>query len=239
MALVPEAGELLLFHPSDKMKRLRSNASSKNLSKNTRASAVPQPSRLLSWLGRIDPQIGTAVLGIIGTFIASPLAVQMYNQFQLPAISDKRRQTLEGRWEGIGTQFLSNDDKMKLKTKNQFIKFPAHLNLSVNGRKINGTLDITSLKYDNKSQGKSVNANDSSAPTAIEHKEISYSLSGNMVASNYLRLDYVSRDPAVIEFGTLLLRLPSTGGELEGKYISFGPLTERLVSGTYRFSQSR
>ena len=44
--------------------------------------------------------IGTAVLGIIGTFIASPLAVQIYNQFQLPAISDKRRQTLEGRWKG-------------------------------------------------------------------------------------------------------------------------------------------
>ena len=163
----------------------------------------------------------------------------MYNQFQLPAISDKRRQTLEGRWEGTGTQFLSGDDKKKLGTNSLFKKFPAHLNLSVNGRTINGTLDITSLKYVNKSKSKSVNANDSSDPIATEHKEISYSLSGNMVASNYLRLDYVSRDPAVIEFGTLLLRLPSAGGELEGKYISFGPLTERLVSGTYRFSQTR
>ncbi|MCP9902477.1 hypothetical protein KBZ12_17915 [Cyanobium sp. Cruz CV13-4-11] len=221
------------------MRGLRANSGSKNLSKDTWASAVPEPSKPLTWIGRIDPQIWIAVLGIIGTFIASPLAVQMYNQFQLPAISDQRRQTLEGRWEGTGTQILSKDDKKKLETESQLKKFPAHLSLSVNGRTINGTLDITSLEYANKPKSKPVNANDSPDPIVIEHKEISYNLSGNMVANNYLRLDYVSSDPAVIEFGTLLLRLPSTGGKLEGKYISFGPLTERLVSGEYVFSQSR
>lgn len=221
------------------MRGLRANSDSKNLSKDTWTSAVPEPSKPLSWLGRIDPQIWIAVLGIIGTFIASPLAVQIYNQFQLPAISDQRRQTLEGRWEGTGTQILSDDDRKKLETDNQSKIFPAHLSLSVNGRTINGTLDITSLKYANKPKTKPVNANHSPDPIVIEHKEISYNLSGNMVANNYLRLDYVSRDPAVIEFGTLLLRLPSSGGKLEGKYISFGPITERLVSGEYVFSQSR
>jgi hypothetical protein len=60
-----------------------------------------------------------------------------------------------------------------------------------------------------------------------------------MVASSYLRLDYVSRDPGVIEFGTLLLKLPSTGDKLKGKYVSFGPITEELVNGEYAFSQSR
>lgn len=227
------------FILSDKMRRPRANFGSKNLSKDTSASAVPQPSKLLPWLGRIDPQIWIAVLGIIGTFIASPLAVQIYNQFQLPAISDKRRQTLEGKWEGTGRQLLSDEDKKRLETNNPIKEFPAHLSLSVNGRTINGTLDITNLKYDNKSKGKSFNANDLPDPIVTEHKEVSYSLSGNMVASNYLRLDYVSRDPAVIEFGTLLLRLPSTGGKLEGKYVSFGPITERLVNGEYTFSQSR
>jgi hypothetical protein len=219
--------------------RPSSESGNKNLSKDTSASAVPESSKPLSWIGRIDPQIWVAVIGIIGTFIASPLAVQMYNQLQLPAISDQRRQTLEGRWEGTGTQILSKDDRKKLETENQLKIFPAHLSLSVNGRTINGTLDITSLRYDNKLKSKTVNANDSPDPIVIEHKEISYNLSGNMVANNYLRLDYVSRDPAVIEFGSLLLRLPSTGGKLEGKYISFGPLTERLVSGEYVFSQSR
>jgi hypothetical protein len=221
------------------MRGLRANSGSKNLSKDTKASAVPEPSNPLSWPGRIDPQIWIAVLGIIGTFIASPLAVQMYNQFQLPVISDKRRQTLEGKWEGTGKQLLSDEDKKRLKTTKLIKEFPAHLSLSVNGRTINGTLDITNLTYDNNSKSKPVNAIDSPDPIVIEHKEISYTLSGNMVASNYLRLDYVSRDPAVLEFGTLLLRLPSTGGKLEGKYVSYGPITERLVSGEYTFSQSR
>ena len=221
------------------MRGLRANPGSKSLSKDTLASAVREPSKPLTWIGRIDPQIWIAVLGIIGTFIASPLAVQMYNQFQLPAISDQRRQTLEGRWEGTGTQILTKDDRMRLETENQIKKFPAHLSLSVNGRTINGTLDITNLEYPKKPKSKPVNANDSSDPIVMVHKEISYNLSGNMVANNFLRLDYVSRDPAVIEFGTLLLRLLPTGGKLEGKYVSFGPLTERLVSGEYVFSQAR
>jgi hypothetical protein len=163
----------------------------------------------------------------------------MFTQFQLPAISDRRRKTLEGRWEGSGTQVLSEDDKKKVNTNKNIKKFPAHLILSVKGRTIHGTLDITSIKYVNDSKSRPAGSSAPPEPTVSEHKEISYSLSGNMVASNYLRLDYVSRDPAVIEFGTLLLRLPSTGGKLEGKYVSFGPITERLVSGEYTFAQSR
>lgn len=221
------------------MKRSRSNSGPNAISKDCRVLAVTQLKNLPSRLGRIDPQIWIALLGIIGTFIASPLAVQIYNQFQLPAISDKRRQTLEGRWEGTGTQELSEIDKTKVGTKQNVKKFPAHLNLSVKGRTINGTLDIIGLKYDDNPNRQSVNTKQPPDHTLIEHKEISYNLTGNMVASNYLRLDYVSNDPAVIEFGTLLLRLPSTGGKLEGKYVSFGPITERLVNGEYTFSQSR
>lgn len=201
-----------------------------------------QRQKLLSIIGRVDTQIWIAVLGLFGTFIASPLAVQLYGQFQLPAISDKRRQTLEGRWEGTGIQILSEEDKKLFNTKSDVRKFPAHLNLSIAGRTINGTLEISSLNVEDEVNGRPINGQGNSNYIdhhITKHTEISYNLTGNMVASNYLRLDYVSRDPAVIEFGTLLLRLPSAGGELEGKYVSFGPLTERLVNGVYKFRQAR
>lgn len=200
---------------------------------------VTQPKKFLSRLPRVEPQIWTAILGIFGTFIASPLAVQIYNQFQLPEISDKRRLTLEGRWEGTGIQLLTKEDQQLLGTKDKILEFPAHLYISVRGRTINGTLDIVNLTYEDQQKNTSTEPSQSSKHLLRGHKEVSYTLTGNMVASNFIRLDYVSRDPAVIEFGTLLLRLPSTGGKLKGKYVSFGPITEQLVNGEYTFSQSR
>ena len=200
---------------------------------------LTQAKKLISRIGKTDTQIWIAVLGLIGTFIASPLAVQIFNQNQLPAISDMRRKTLEGRWEGYGTQILSAVDKQKVGTQSNIKKFPAHLNLLIKGRTISGTLDILNIKYADSDKRATGSTGKPSDPDIREHKEISYSLSGNMVASSYLRLDYVSRDPGVIEFGTLLLKLPSTGGKLKGKYVSFGPITEELVNGEYAFSQSR
>jgi hypothetical protein len=231
-------------------------------------------------LRKIDTAIWTALFGLIGTFIASPIAMQIFNQLKLPEISDKRRQALEGRWEGFGMQELSKEDKQALGKTNSILRFPAHLVLDVEGRTIKGTLELITYTFDSENQiekqephgskaiedrsmpdasisqqaanrNSSAKANDlgnskGSNGLAIEHmdhvtkhKEITYNLSGHMVANDYIRLDYVSSDPAVIEFGTLLLKLAPVGSELKGKYVSYGPITERLVKGEYIFNIDR
>lgn len=192
-----------------------------------------------SWLSKIDIQIWTAILGIFGTFVASPLALQLFSTLQLPAISDQRKKTFQGRWEGMGRQQLTEQDRQKLGVSGDVLDFPAHLNLNVQGRRINGTLDIVKLSYSDSPANGSNKKVRSNSHTLTEHKEVSYSVEGHMVASNYIRLDYASSDPGVVDFGTLMLKLPPVGGKLEGKYVSFGPITERLVNGEYDFPQVR
>lgn len=47
----------------------------------------------------------------------------------------------------------------------------------------------------------------------------------------FVRLEYVGADPATIQFGTWVARLSSSGRKIEGRYVGYGSITDRIVTG--------
>jgi hypothetical protein len=47
----------------------------------------------------------------------------------------------------------------------------------------------------------------------------------------FIRLEYVGADPATIQFGTWVARLSANGRKIEGRYVGYGSITDRIVTG--------
>lgn len=47
----------------------------------------------------------------------------------------------------------------------------------------------------------------------------------------FVRLEYVGKDPSTIQFGTWVARLSASGRKIEGRYVGYGSITDRIVTG--------
>jgi hypothetical protein len=47
----------------------------------------------------------------------------------------------------------------------------------------------------------------------------------------FVRLEYVGADPATIQFGTWVARLSASGRKIEGRYVGYGSITDKIVTG--------
>lgn len=48
---------------------------------------------------------------------------------------------------------------------------------------------------------------------------------------HYIKFEYEGVDPSIIQFGTLLVRLSGDGFKLEGKYVGYGAISDKIVHG--------
>ena len=47
----------------------------------------------------------------------------------------------------------------------------------------------------------------------------------------FVRLEYVGADPSTIQFGTWVARLSANARKIEGRYVGYGSITDRIVTG--------
>jgi hypothetical protein len=55
---------------------------------------------------------------------------------------------------------------------------------------------------------------------------------GGFYHERFVKFDYTNPDEAVVQFGSAVMILDSTGKLLEGRYVGYGSLTNQIVSGT-------
>jgi hypothetical protein len=62
--------------------------------------------------------------------------------------------------------------------------------------------------------------------------ELKVRADGGFIWGDYIKLDYESKDPAIKNFGSMILHLHANGKSLKGRMIGFGSESEQLVHGS-------
>jgi hypothetical protein len=62
-------------------------------------------------------------------------------------------------------------------------------------------------------------------------KEVLFDITGGFSHDRFIQFSYVSRDPAVVQFGAALLELKSTGKSMVGMSVAYGAISDRIISG--------
>ena len=181
---------------------------------------------------RLDPAIWVAIIGVISS--SGGWALNNWTQNEgLLKIDQGRIKRIQGRWDGHGFQEFNKEEaeQMKLNKVKDIkdtltggkIEFPAHLDLKVEGRRIFGELELTINKV--------------SDDKHIDHEEKKFALTGSLADRDYIRLDYKTREEGTIEFGTILVMLDPAGKKLDGRFVSYGPVSRSIVGGSYNFNK--
>ncbi len=58
-----------------------------------------------------------------------------------------------------------------------------------------------------------------------------FSFTGAFKNERFLKLEYQNKDSNVVNFGTIILELSSTGKSLNGRYVGHGHINERILDG--------
>lgn len=124
-------------------------------------------------------------------------------------VHDWRRTKLVGRWEGA---FHEPD------YPGGALSFEAEMDFeSVKGPLLGRARLRTRLRGGHRGGPRSV--------------DMSFDLIGAFRHSNFLKLEYQSRDAGVVQFGTMILTLNAEGSQLSGKFVGYGSVSEAIVSG--------
>ena len=73
-------------------------------------------------------------------------------------------------------------------------------------------------------------------PSLVETLELPvdqfrFTIYGGFNYERFVSINYSSRDPGFMQFGTFILELHSVPNTMKGKFIGFGPLTDRIIAG--------
>lgn len=143
-----------------------------------------------------------AVVGPIATYFATHLAETHFFQ-EIPA---EQHAAIEGQWKGFAQQDFRGHP----------VRYPAELELKVNGRKIEGRLHVD-LK----------DGEQEYTPT--------FEISGGFVHERFLRFDYASNLKGSVHFGSMILELSADTTTLRGHFVAFGAYSQTIVDGTLDF----
>ena len=153
----------------------------------------------------------SGVLAIVAPIVTLLLKQYLDNRVKLP-IAAGRRQALSGRWEGSLHQDRGPDGKP--------IDFPGSIDISAGRKTVSGTLTIR-LDLDG------------------QIEQAKFNLSGGFLHGVFLLLNYLPRDEATIQFGSIVLELDAAGNLLEGRFVGYGKITQAVISGTVRFEKAK
>ena len=145
-----------------------------------------------------------ALIGAIGT-IASPILTNFVSERSKTkvyrGISDIRK-GIKGKWHGTIHQFVNDG------TTAVFDDFPIEFNFEVNQKKIIGESDLN-----------------------FRGVNIELVAEGYFPAERHLLLTYRNKSDIQMQFGSIVMELNAEGNELEGKYVGYGNISERIIQG--------
>ena len=61
-------------------------------------------------------------------------------------------------------------------------------------------------------------------------------MTGGLVHNRFLQLNYLSADPTIVQFGSIVSEIDSRGTTMSGKLVGYGAYSEKIVSGKYHLS---
>lgn len=67
--------------------------------------------------------------------------------------------------------------------------------------------------------------------TTLVNYPLELKFSCGVLYDQFIRLEYVGSDPGTIQFGTWVARLSANGRIIEGRYVGYGSITDRIVTG--------
>lgn len=65
-----------------------------------------------------------------------------------------------------------------------------------------------------------------------EAVKVRFKLSGSLYYEHFLQYNYFQDDPGVTQFGSVILKLHSSGRRMEGSFLGFSAFSESIVTGT-------
>lgn len=153
----------------------------------------------------------STIVGIIGVFatIFSPIVAILVASWlknkDFKRINNNRKNTLEGTWVGSGMQEvgLDGEKNFPMKISGSFL---------VSRKEVVGNIEII---YD---------IDDKKVVTKMIFK-------GGFFYDRYLQFQYKNNNSDIIQFGSVLLELNSSGTRLDGRFLGYGAYTENLVYG--------
>jgi hypothetical protein len=123
-----------------------------------------------------------------------------------------------------GFELIPNDRRKKLEgdwlgTVSQIDQDPyqVSMHLSVRQKQVKGTGIL---------QGK-----------GEDQEPLSMIFQGGFSKDQFLKLEYRNKDNQTVQFGTLILTLSGRNSCLEGQFLGYGPITEKLVHGELRLEK--
>ncbi len=129
----------------------------------------------------------------------------MYRPFRVAS-------AVRGRWRGSHHQYVGPDGGP--------LDYQVNLYLDVKNQKLVGTMHVILDEDFFKKYGV---------------KEILYEITGGFSHDRFIQFQFVSRDPAVVQFGAALLELKATGRRMMGKFIAYGAISDRIIAGDMNY----
>ncbi|MBU1101949.1 MAG: hypothetical protein KKA84_16250 [Bacteroidetes bacterium] len=159
----------------------------------------------------MDSNLLITVLSITVTIISVFIAVYQIYLTRKPfkVITRGRQYSLEGLWKGKYTQ----DNK----TGGNKLEGEMRLSLSPGRKKVIGIVTITSYYY---------------------KKDYEFIVDGGFKADRFLFLNYWNKNDSVTQFGNIILELTSNAEILKGRFIGYGPESEKIVTAQIVFNKT-
>jgi hypothetical protein len=72
----------------------------------------------------------------------------------------------------------------------------------------------------------------------LGYSQIKHKISCTTIHEQYVKLEFESDDPAVMTFGTFMARLSANARTIDGQYVGYGSVSDRLVTGSVLFRKA-
>jgi hypothetical protein len=162
----------------------------------------------------MNPTVISSIIGGVSIIIAAIVTFALKRSAesrQKALVPRDRRNALEGYWTGHAEKHYSEA----------------------------GTPTVYELEGDFQVSGKRVSG-DATSSVQIEGKKVAQPLmlSGGFLDNKYLKMDYLSRQKEILEFGCFIVELDSEGKVLEGRFVGYGRRTKGIISGTIKLKKA-
>jgi hypothetical protein len=128
-----------------------------------------------------------------------------------------RSPAISGEWAGVVYQYDSMDSEPS--------EFVAEATLIADRKSISGRIQVQFPE-------KLKRPIDGPGPLSVQFK-----VTGGLMYERYLQLNYLSEDPAVVQFGAWIMELDDHAQELTGRYIGYGAYSKTIVFGLTKLTK--
>jgi hypothetical protein len=147
----------------------------------------------------------SSATSLVGGSLVTHLVSRYLERKDLQSISKDRLKSLNGRWQGVYQQDVGpSGGPTDYLTKIDFTAKKKTITA-----KIEMVLTFEGTTY-----------------------HISYEGKGRYVDNRFIKMEYDSAFPSVMQFGFMILEYSSSGYSLTGRSVGFGAKTQRLISGS-------